>query len=289
MILPNSNLKVKVPPIKIQGIKTKLIPFIACSIKWDGMGTWIEPFMGSGAVGFNIAPEHALFSDNNPYLIKFYKDLQDNKFDSQDVREYLISEGEKLSRTSEGTDSYYYEVRDRFNETHNSLDFLFLQRSNFNGMIRFGPHGYNVPFGRKPDRFRPALITKICNQIDWVKYQMQTHDWNFKVCNWKDSLANSNENDFVYLDPPYIGRSTKYFGSWTDADANDLASYANQNLLGGYALSMWYKNKYRTNEHLDLWNGTMLTNEHFYYLGGKEQNRNSVIEALVVKDGYVAN
>lgn len=40
----------KVPPIKIQGIKTKLVPFIAASIYWDDNGTYFEPFMGSGVV-----------------------------------------------------------------------------------------------------------------------------------------------------------------------------------------------------------------------------------------------
>lgn len=286
-LLPNEITKVHVPPIKIQGIKTKLIPFIAQSIEWNGEGTWYEPFTGSGSVGFNIGADSAVFGDNNPHIIKFYQELQAHKFDAQDVREFLTVEGEKLAKTSANKDSYYYEVRRRFNKTHESLDFLFLQRSNFNGMIRFGPNGYNVPFGRKPERFRQALITKICNQVEWLQYQMDTHDWEFICADWKEVLGSSKSDDFVYLDPPYIGRSTDYFDSWTEDNANDLANYANS-MDSGYALSMWAQNKYRHNDHLARWNGTVLTNEHYYFLGGKETNRNAMTEALVVKQGYVA-
>ncbi|MEK6456585.1 DNA adenine methylase [Lacticaseibacillus rhamnosus] len=287
-LLPRKIAHVQVPPIKIQGIKTKLVPFIANSISWEGTGVWYEPFMGSGVVGFNIAPQKAVFSDNNPYIIKFYQDLKDNKIDSQMVRSFLSDQGEKLSKTPKGKESYYYFVRKRFNQTHTSLDFLFLQRSNFNGMVRFGPNGYNVPFGRKPDRFRPALITKIANQVDWVQYQIHTHDWEFKCQDWKAALSKVSKEDFVYLDPPYIGRHTEYFDSWGEDDANQLADYANNHIAGGYALSMWYKNKYRENNHLQRWHGHLTTNEHFYFLGGKQFNRGSMTEALVTKNGFQA-
>ena len=289
MLLPMSIEKALVPPINIQGIKTKLVPWIASSIKWSGDGTWFEPFLGSGVVGFNIAPQNAVFSDNNPYIIDFYKSLQEGVFNSQDVHQFLTLEGAKLEKTPPSKESYYYEVRDRFNKTHSPLDFLFLQRSNFNGMIPFGPNGYNVPFGRKPNRFRPALITKIVHQIDWVKYLMDTHHWTFVCDDWSNVLSNAQQDDFTYLDPPYIGRSTDYFSSWTEKNAIALADYADGDLCGGYALSMWYQNKYRKNEYLKKWDGEMLTDEHFYFLGGKESNRNSMTESLVIKDGYVAS
>ena len=49
--------KVYVPPIKIQGIKTKIVPLISENVWSDEDTTWIEPFMGSGVVGFNLAPD----------------------------------------------------------------------------------------------------------------------------------------------------------------------------------------------------------------------------------------
>ena len=54
-------MKVMVPPIKCQGIKSKLIPLIKRTVDWDFDGTWIEPFMGSGVVGFNIIRTYASF------------------------------------------------------------------------------------------------------------------------------------------------------------------------------------------------------------------------------------
>ena len=63
---------------------------------WDGEGTYFEPFMGSGVVGFNLEPQKAIFSDTNPYLIQFYKDIQSGKITPSIVREYLEKEAIKL-------------------------------------------------------------------------------------------------------------------------------------------------------------------------------------------------
>ena len=52
--------KVLVPPIKCQGIKTKIVPFIKEHVVRDENGTWIEPFVGTGVVAFHIAPQNAL-------------------------------------------------------------------------------------------------------------------------------------------------------------------------------------------------------------------------------------
>ncbi|AXY26338.1 DNA adenine methylase [Suicoccus acidiformans] len=288
MLLPRKINIPQVPPIKIQGIKTKLVPFITESVKWDGEGTYFEPFMGSGVVGFNIAPQRAVFSDTNPYIIQFYKDVQDGTITPHIVHEYLKEEGYKLSQTPNDKTSYYYEVRNRFNKTHSSLDFLFLQRSNFNGMIRFNSKGeYNVPFGRKPQRFQQALITKICNQVKWVQETMKNKEWDFLCVSFEEIFEMVEEGDFIYLDPPYINRHDGYYDSWNEELANQLA-YLAQHCDAGYAFSMWYENKYRKNDHILEWDkGVLLTTEHFYHVGAKEANRNKMIEALIVSEKNV--
>jgi DNA adenine methylase len=278
----SSSEKTLVPPIKIQGIKTKLIPFIRENININTASTWFEPFMGSGVVGFNLAPYNAIFSDVNPYIIDFYNCLKHKEITPEIVREYLEKEGKKLASTPTDKSSYYYEVRDRFNKEHNPLDFLFLQRSNFNGMIRFSKNGYNVPFGRKPNRFRPALITKIVNQVEKTQEKILDNNWTFICSNWEEAIKQATTDDFIYLDPPYIGRNTDYYTSWNSEDANKLANYFNEHVDLHFALSMWYKNKYRKNDHISKWRGNMVTNEHFYYLGGHETNRNSITEALII-------
>ena len=64
-------MRVQVPPIKCQGIKTKLVPMILRRIDRDPEGVWVEPFLGSGVVALNVAPKRALLADTNPHLIRF--------------------------------------------------------------------------------------------------------------------------------------------------------------------------------------------------------------------------
>lgn len=283
--LPKVVNHVGVPPIKCQGIKTKLVDFICSNISWEGKGRWVEPFLGSGVVLFNVAPKRALVSDSNCHIINLYKDIQSGKLNSYETRQYLACEGDKLLHEGE---TYYYEVRERFNETKSSMDFLFLNRSCFNGVMRFNKKGnFNVPFCRKPDRFRQAYITKIVNQIQWLSDIMRDKEWVFECSNWKDILSKCEKDDFVYLDPPYIGRHTDYFNSWNETDAVDLALIT-RNLPCGYALSMWRENKYRYNDHLDqCWGGLqMVSFKHFYHVGSTENLRNEMEEVLVIRPGY---
>ena len=285
--LPRDTARVIVPPIKCQGIKTKLVGFILRSIYWTGNGRWIEPFAGSGVVLFNIQPERALVNDVNPHIIRLYERIQRGEITTGLVRQHLTREARKLV---ESNGEYYYEVRERFNETGDSLDFLFLNRSCFNGVMRFNRRGeFNVPFCRKPERFSPAYVSKITNQVAAIARSMYGKEWHYKVGDWRDCLAEVREDDFVYLDPPYIGRHTDYYSQWSESDAIDLARVARE-LPCGVALSMWKQNKYRSNEHISAyWDWAIeLTMEHFYYVGSRETLRNSMTEALLVKPGYTA-
>lgn len=288
MLLPKIIKKVSVPPIKCQGIKTKLVPFIAQSIRWSGNGRWIEPFLGSGVVLFNIAPHSALASDANPHIIRLYQGLQNNELNPALVKAHLEKEGTVLVKEGQ---RYYNEVRERFNADGNSLDFIFLNRACFNGLMRFNGRGkFNVPFGHKPERFRPAYITKIVNQLKWAQAIIQAGDWEFRCANWDDVLAEAKPEDFVYLDPPYIGRHTDYYNGWSENDAIRLAEISNK-LPCGYALSMWLENKYRKNEHIaQHWTeGVVKTFSHFYHIGAQEELRNEIQEALVISSAYAEN
>ena len=281
--LPKIADKIFVPPIKCQGIKTKLVNFISQNITWSGKGKWIEPFLGSGVVLFNIQPEKALVCDTNKHIIKFYQDIQSGQIDEIIVKEYLQENGVRLFERGK---EYYYDVRSQFNQNgSDSLKFLFLNRASFNGLMRFNSKGgFNVPFNHKPDRFRQSYITKITNQIKNIRKIIKDKDWNFEVADWKSTLAKSNKEDFIYLDPPYIGRHTDYFNSWSLEDAKDLSKTV-LSLECGYALSMWKENKYRKNDHLfDDWNGLVKKEfSHFYHIGSKESLRNEMIEVLAIK------
>ena len=192
-----------IPPIKCQGIKSKLVPFIRRVVDWSYEGRWIEPFMGSGVVGFNIMPRNAIFADSNPHLINIYSKIASGKIDEIIVREHLQQQGEILSRRGK---DYYYEVRERFNQTHEPLDFLFLNRCCFNGMIRFNRKGeFNIPFGHKPQRFSKAYITKIANQVNYVSVLSRNLNWSFVCQDYKTTLQDITEEDFkhsIRISPP---------------------------------------------------------------------------------------
>jgi DNA adenine methylase len=286
--LPKEITNVGVPPVKCQGIKTKLIKFISQSISWNGKGKWVEPFLGSGVVLFNICPDRALVSDTNKHIIQIYQDIQSNKITPSIVRDFLEDNSNKLLKDGQ---EYYNFIRSRFNETGSALDLIFLNRSCFNGIMRFNSKGkYNVPFGHKPERFRKAYITKIVNQVKWVSDIIRSRDWQFKAVDWRETLSLAEKNDFVYLDPPYIGRHTDYFNNWTEKDAIELSEYSRK-LNCGYALSMWLENKYRKNDHIENhWNNLEIKSfAHFYHVGSKESLRNEMQEALAIKPSFTSN
>lgn len=272
--------KVFVPPIKIQGIKTKIVPAIKENVSMDFDTLWVEPFMGSGVVGFNTAPNRAVFADTNPHIIKFYNEIKTGKITALSAREFLEQEGSYLA---EKEDEYYYEVRSRFNKEHDSLDFLFLNRSCFNGMIRFNKKfEFNVPYGHKPQRFAKAYITKIVNQISHIETLLKDRDWEFVCQSFEETINKTGDNSFIYCDPPYIGRHVDYYDSWDEEKEKQLCSALHKS-NSRYMLSTWDCNAFRKNEYIDmLWADCYkTTREHFYYLGAREKNRNAMTEALL--------
>jgi len=262
--------KIIIPPIKCQGIKSKLAGWILEFVKLQKDARWIEPFMGSGVVGFNLQPEKALFCDINPHLINFYNSIKAGEITSETAREFLEKEGALLKEKGE---SYYYFVRERFNETKDSLDFLFLNRACFNGVMRFNRKGFfNVPFGHKPEKFAKAYITKICNQIEKVEKVTQIFDWQFVCQDFRQTILQSNKNDVIYCDPPYFGRHTDYFNSWAETEENELFGLL-EKTAAKFILSTWHSNEYRDNRELEKYskNFEVVTRQHFYHVGASEK------------------
>ena len=273
--------KVFVPPIKCQGIKTKLAHWILEQVSLSEDGCWFEPFMGSGVVGFNLRPPQAIFADKNPHLINFYRAIQSGEITAAKAKTFLETEGEKLSRNGQ---PYFNAVRARFNQTGSPWDFLFLNRSCFNGIIRFNSKGgFNTPYNHKPERFAQAYVTKIINQIDYVSKAMKTRDWEFVCADFREVIGRATSGDLIYCDPPYLGRHVDYFDSWSADDERELAVLL-ANTPARFIISTWHSNQYRKNASLKtFWSGfPTLTREHFYHVGGKEENRNPMLEALVM-------
>jgi len=270
-----------IPPIKIQGKKTKLLPFIMNNLPDVTFKKWVEPFLGSGVVGFNVQPKIALFADSNPHIIHFYNAIKNKTIDFHIAKDFLQEQGKLLSQHGE---SYYLEVRIRFNQTYQPLDFLFLNRCCFNGMIRFNRKlQFNVPYGHKPERFAQAYVTKIVNQIKQVATLIQHNDWNFICQDFKTTLAQVQPEDFVYCDPPYIGRHVDYYDTWTEQNERELQQQLAQT-SARFMISTWHSNEFRTNNYLKtIWQEyPIVTTKHFYHVGAKSENRHAMTEALIL-------
>ncbi|MFN8484509.1 MAG: Dam family site-specific DNA-(adenine-N6)-methyltransferase [Anaerolineae bacterium] len=271
-----------VPPIKCQGIKTKLVPEIKALAVSEEYARWVEPFCGSCVVALNVQPKKALLSDTNTHIIRFYRDVQTKVISAGTIKEFLAEEGERLRNQGE---AYYYQVRDRFNHSPNSYDFLFLNRSCFNGVMRFNRKGhFNVPFCHKTDRFSKAYVTKIVNQVRSVATVIHSNDWQFAVSDFRAVMTQVKPTDLVYADPPYTGRHADYFNTWSDADEDALIRSL-QNLSAKFILSTWHSNEFRINPVLSRdWSYQeyhLLTKPHYYHVGSYEDLRHAMLEALI--------
>lgn len=164
-----TNKKVIVPPIKSQGIKTKLVPWIM-ELAPKAEGKWIEPFLGTGVVAFNSGYEKAILNDTNPHIITFYKGIQQGEITAPLMRHYLEQEGELLSKAGDNGYDHYRKVRARFNQEFSPYDFIFLSRAGFNGMMRFGKKGnWNIPFVKSQTVLRKPIQQKL--QIKFQRFQ----------------------------------------------------------------------------------------------------------------------
>lgn len=201
---------------------------------------WVEPFCGSAVVAFNVQPKKALLCDSNVHIIQFYRDLQASHLTPGTVRAFLFEHGDELRRRGE---DYYYAMRDRFNQSPDSLTFLFLNRSCFNGVMRFNRSGkFNVPYCHKPERFAPAYVTKIANQVRRIGEVLVQCDWTFEVADFRETLRNLASADFVYADPPYLGRHVDYYNSWSESDDADLAELLRMS-PAKFIVSTWHSKR----------------------------------------------
>src|SRR5437773_6225641 len=108
-----------VPPLKCQGIKTKLVGEIKKLAQSQKFDRWVEPFCGSCVVALNVQPKRALLTDSNIHIIRLYQDIQSGSLTPALAKTFLTEEGEKLRV---GDETFYYTVRERFNAEPTSLN-----------------------------------------------------------------------------------------------------------------------------------------------------------------------
>ena len=275
-----------VPPIKIQGKKTRLIPVImeVAGMILDSrpdIDTWVEPFLGSGTVAFNCPDRisRVTASDVNPHVIAFYRAVQDGTVTSESVGRIFTEHGRRL--LEDGND-YYLKVRDRFNESFSPMDFLFLTRTGFNGVMRFNRSGkWNIPFCKIRERLSPGVVDDICLSVESLSELFSRKRFDFRVASFEETIgAAAEESSIFYCDPPYYGLSTTYFRGWGRDDEIRL-----RNMLEGktFIYSTWMDDGRKENPMIGEWWGgyPIYPVEHKYNVAGKASDRSRVREAVI--------
>lgn len=153
---------------------------------------YIEPFLGSGAVFFHLAPERAVLGDSNVDLINTYSAIKKNW---RLVYRYLRAH--HANHSSE----YYYQIRDKQlrSSFSRAAQFIYLNRTCWNGLYRVNQKGvFNVPIGTKE-----SVVFKD-DRFDLVAEKLKTAT--LRVVDFEDLIDDSGEGDFVFVDPPYTVR-----------------------------------------------------------------------------------
>lgn len=200
------------PLIKYRGGKSKEIPQIVAHIP-EFSGRYIEPFFGGGALYFYLQPEKAIINDINVKLMDFYRGVRDyypelrRELDElQELYELNRRDFDALKqknpneRVEDKNEAIYYRMRDMFNglcdkEYSDALLYFFINKTAYSGMIRYNAKGeFNVPFGRYRN-LNTQLVTQAHSNL------LKTADIHSE--DYSKIFEQANEDDFVFLDPPY--------------------------------------------------------------------------------------
>ena len=174
-------------------------------LRWAGGKSWLlkeieqflpekynnyhEPFLGGGSVFFHLQPKNTSYlSDSNSALINAYIQIRDNLEDVYSILE-----------TYNNSKEAYYKIRSTVynDEISQAAQFIYLNRTNFNGIYRVNLKGeYNVPYGfKKYKKLFEFNILASANKI------LQNTILN--QCDFNQTLSQIKKGDFVFLDPPY--------------------------------------------------------------------------------------
>jgi DNA adenine methylase len=217
------------PFLKWAGGKTQLITEIERSLPSEITNkkfTYIEPFVGSGAVLFwmlNNFPklEKAVINDINSDLINTYRVIASKPKELISILQQLQSEFHALETNTEEKKAYYYQKRELYNtrteeQSEQAALFIFLNRTCFNGLYRVNKNnGYNVPMGSYK---RPT----ICDKENILAVSTALQKVEILSGDYEKTLNEATSNSFFYFDPPYKPLSnTSSFNSYAKDDFND--------------------------------------------------------------------
>ena len=167
--------------------------------------TYFEPFVGGGAMFFDLLPKKAILSDMNAELVVAYNVIKNN------IEELT----KKLKEHQRKNDKeYFLKIRaqnlKRFSDVNVAARFIYLNRTCFNGLYRVNKSGqFNVPYGKNKNPM-------ICDEVNLKKIHDAMKKTKVFHQDYKKVLEKAKKGDFVYLDPPYYPvNATSSFTSYT--------------------------------------------------------------------------
>ena len=198
------------PFTKWTGGKRQLLPVIR-ELMPKKYNRYFEPFVGGGALFFDLAPKHAVINDFNAELINCYQQIKDNP---QELIEILKVHQEYNSK------EYYLDLRsadrderiDMMSEVQRAARILYMLRVDFNGLYRVNSKNqFNVPYGRYKN---PKIVDE--NLVSAISTYLNNNQIEIKKGDFEKAVLDVQPGDFVYFDPPYIPLSeTSAFTSYT--------------------------------------------------------------------------
>jgi len=191
------------PFLKWAGNKFRVIGEVTKAIqdRKEDRSAYFEPFGGSGAIIANVGElfDSRTYGEFNPELVHLMQAMRDNL-------PTLLKETEKLFDPENNVGDNYYKIREKFNLSISSANsdlvlksaqFIYLNRHCFNGLCRYGPNGFNVPFGRYAKTSAPLDEMKaFAKKMKGVKIP--------QASSFKTLMAKADKNTLVYCDPPYF-------------------------------------------------------------------------------------
>lgn len=193
------------PFLKWVGGKRQLLPEIRKYLP-PSYKSYFEPFLGAGALFFELRPKASVINDINTELMNCYQVIKENLSD-------LILDLSKHKHNQE----YYYQLRslDRqqrqfqlLNNVQRASRFIYLNRTCFNGLYRVNREGYfNASFGKykNPNYQNFELLQAISDFLNQN---------NVMICNndFQQALISAENEDFIYFDPPYdpLNQTSKF-------------------------------------------------------------------------------
>ena len=174
---------------------------------------YFEPFIGGGALFFELQPQNGYISDMNEELINLYTVVRDDVYELIDaLNKHKVSKEYFLKiRNLDRTEKY-----NKLSDIEKASRFIYLNRTCFNGMYRVNSQGqFNVPFGN----YKNPRIVDAENLINCSNLLKNT-----EICcaDFSKILNKVQKCDFVYFDPPYVPlNETSSFTSYTK-DGFDL-------------------------------------------------------------------